>query len=64
MKDREFHPTELPQGQARFYLVFEKVPDAEIEENALAQEIEEIAELSRMAQDITDEDQPRFMTST
>ena len=57
-------PSDESQGQTRFYLIFDEMAKAEAEENVLAAEIAEIEQISRMIQDVTDDEQPHFMTST
>jgi hypothetical protein len=57
-------PREENQGHARFYLIFDEIAKMGAEESILAQEIEEIELVSRMSDDVFEDEQPRFMTST
>jgi hypothetical protein len=64
MSEREYALVENEENQNHFYLIFQKMAEADAEEEVLAQEIHEIEAASRAVQDVTDGDLPRFMTST
>jgi hypothetical protein len=58
-------PTEEAQGQTQFYLIFDEMAKACTEDDVLMNEIDEIEQISRVVENITEEnEQPCFMTST
>ena len=51
-------------GQTRFYLLFDEMAKVDDDANVSPAEIEEIEQITRMVQDVTEDEQPFFMTST
>jgi hypothetical protein len=50
--------------EARFYLLFDEVARLSENGDVSPAEIEEIERVARMVQDVADEEQPLFITST
>ncbi|MGH7745164.1 MAG: hypothetical protein ACREQ5_10240 [Candidatus Dormibacteria bacterium] len=52
------------KSQMCFYLILNEAAEIESDDDLLAQEIDDIDRLSRIAHDVMVDEHPRFMTST
>ena len=64
MTEKPHAPKHEMEVQGDFYLIFDEVAKVDSSDDAMAQEIHEIEEISRMVQDVAADDEPRFLTST
>lgn len=51
-------------SHAEFYLIFDQLAEPTAEDYALANEIDAIEQISRMVQDASADEEPRFLSST